>query len=98
MRRPRVATALALALTVPLLGATPALAAPGGTTGGDPYFPQAGNGGYDVRHYGLDLSYEPSTGRLDGTATIRLTATTDLDGFSLDLRGLTASSVLVDGR
>ena len=77
MTLPRVATAVALALTIPLIATTTAAAAPGSTTGGDPYFPQAGNGGYDVRHYGLGLEYEPSTGRLDGTAVITLTATTD---------------------
>jgi aminopeptidase N len=100
MRRPLVATVLAAALTIPLLGTSPALAdrwAPGSTSGGDPYFPQAGNGGYDVGHYGLDLAYDPATGRLDGTARITLTATADLDSFSLDLRGLTATSVQVDG-
>ena len=36
-----------------------------GITGlGDPFFPSAGNGGYDVTHYGLTLSYEPSTNQL----------------------------------
>jgi aminopeptidase N len=101
MRRPLAATAIALALTSPLLVATPALADPpvsGSTTSGDPYFPQAGNGGYDVQHYGLDLAYDPATGRLDGTAVITLEATADLRSFSLDLRGLTATTVLVDGR
>ena len=101
MRRPLVATAVAMALTVPLLAATPALADrydPGSTSGGDLYFPAAGNGGYDVSHYDLGLSYDPATGRLDGTAVISLTATADLDSFGLDLRRLTATSVLVDGK
>jgi aminopeptidase N len=101
MRRPLVAAAVTLALTVPLVGTTPALAqpaGPGSTGGGDPYFPQAGNGGYDVAHYGLGIKYEPTTGRLDGTAVITFTATADLSSFSLDLRGLTASTVLVDTR
>jgi aminopeptidase N len=98
MRLPRLATAVAFALTVPLLATTTASAAPAVTTGGDPYFPAAGNGGYDVGHYGLGLTYDPATGRLDGTAVITLTATTDLDSFSLDLRGLQASSVVVDSK
>jgi hypothetical protein len=38
---------------------------------GDPYFPLDGNGGYDVRHYDLDVRYEPSTDVLSGVATIR---------------------------
>jgi hypothetical protein len=37
---------------------------------GDPYFPQFGNGGYDVTHYGLDVSYDPDTDRLDGRAAV----------------------------
>src|SRR3954467_12218194 len=98
MRLPRLATVVAVALTVPLLVTTTASAAPAVLGGGDPYFPAAGNGGYDVAHYGLGLTYDPATGRLDGTAVITLTATTDLDSFSLDLRNLQASSVLVDTR
>ncbi|MEU2351182.1 M1 family metallopeptidase [Modestobacter sp. NPDC049651] len=95
-----LASTVALAGILPLVAATPAVAAPapGSTSGGDPYFPAAGNGGYDVRHYGLGLAYEPGTGRLDGTAVITLTATTDLSSFSLDLRGLAVAKVLVDGR
>jgi aminopeptidase N len=96
MRLPRLATAVAFALTVPLLATTTASAAPAVLGGGDPYSPAAGNGGYDVGHYGLGLTYDPATGRLDGTAVITLTATTDLDSFSLDLRNLQASSVVVD--
>jgi aminopeptidase N len=53
---------------------------------GDPFFPQAGNGGYDVQHYDLDLDFEPSTGLLDGSATLRLVPNQDLDQFDLDLR------------
>jgi aminopeptidase N len=96
-----LAAAAALALT-----AGPAAAAPGtpdsprytdgSTSGGDPYFPAAGNGGYDVQHYGLDLAFDGA--RLDGTAVVTLTATQDLAGLSLDLRGLETTSVLVDGR
>ncbi|MGY1792585.1 M1 family metallopeptidase [Geodermatophilus sp. SYSU D00525] len=102
----RAAVALVAAASV-VAAAGPAAAAPGApgtpryadgsTSGGDPYFPAAGNGGYDVQHYGLDLSWY-ADGRLDGTAVVTLTATQDLASFSLDLRGLTASSVLVDGK
>jgi aminopeptidase N len=101
MRRPLTAAAVALALTSPVLVAAPASAdryGPGSTTSADPYFPHAGNGGYDVQHYGLRLAYDPTTGRLDGTAVITLTATADLDSFSLDLRRLNATSVLIDGK
>lgn len=74
---------------------TPAAGAPGV---GDRLFPAAGNGGYDVTHYGLDLSYDPGSGRLSGTAVITATATQDLSGFNLDLAGLTVTRVGVDGR
>jgi hypothetical protein len=33
---------------------------------GDPYYPTYGNGGYDVRHYALDLSYDLKTGGYAG--------------------------------
>ncbi len=65
---------------------------------GDPFFPLAGNGGYDVGHYSLRLAYEPSTLVLDGSATITATATQDLSRFDLDLRGFTVSDLKVDGR
>ncbi|WP_382307516.1 M1 family metallopeptidase [Herbiconiux sp. UC225_62] len=64
---------------------------------GDPYFPLDGNGGYDVADYDLDLSYDPDTGSINGTATISATATQNLSAFNLDLDGLTVSSVAVDG-
>ncbi|SOE02928.1 M1 family metallopeptidase [Blastococcus haudaquaticus] len=67
------------------------------TRGGDPYFEQAGNSGYDVEHYDLAITYDPDTGRLDGTADITLTAVADLDGLSLDLRRLSVESVSIDG-
>ena len=89
--------ALSLGLTSP-----PALAgshfSPGAPGIGDPYFPLAGNGGYDVRHYGLDLRYDPATDRLSGVATIRATATQDLSRFDLDFVGLDVRAIAVDGR
>ena len=73
-----------------------------GTHGGsgvrDPYFPKAGNGGYDVRHYGLTLAYDPGTARLSGTAAITARATQDLSAFDLDFKGLDVESVTVEGR
>ena len=101
-------TAAALVAAASLVAvAGPASAAPGApgsprytdgsTSGGDPYFPAAGNGGYDVQNYDLGLSWY-ADGRLDGTAVVTLVATQDLASFSLDLRGLTVSSVLVDGK
>ncbi|MEU4158844.1 M1 family metallopeptidase [Actinoplanes sp. NPDC026670] len=70
---------------------------PGADGAGDPYYPKYGNGGYDVGGYDLALRYDPSAGRLEGTATITATATQDLSRFNLDLDGLGVTKVTVDG-
>ena len=96
------------ALALPA-GATAAPHGPRYTAGaagaGDAYFPFAGNGGYNVKHYDLDITYTPPppdpapiVGQLDGTATISLVATQDLDRFNLDLRGLQVQAVTVNGK
>ncbi|MFF5945986.1 M1 family metallopeptidase, partial [Streptomyces althioticus] len=94
---PAAATVLALVLT-----GTACEGGVHGTPGGsglrDPYFPRAGNGGYDVDHYALTLDYTPATRRLTGTAVITARATKDLSAFDLDLSGLRVDSVGVDGR
>jgi aminopeptidase N len=87
-----------LALTLVFAGPAWAAFTPGSPGLGDPFFPLAGNGGYNVSHYGLDLSYEPSTNQLTGTATITATATQDLSRFDLDLRGFSISRLDVGGR
>lgn len=69
----------------------------GGGGIGDPYFPDAGNAGYQVDHYHLQISYDPASKDLTGLATITATATDDLTRFSLDLSGLTVRSVTVEG-
>lgn len=76
----------------------------GAAGSGDPYFPYAGNGGYDVLHYDLDLRYAPPSdpavlaGKLAGEATITLRATQDLNSLNFDLRGLNVTAVDVDGK
>jgi aminopeptidase N len=97
-----------------------ATAAPGGDPGprytagaegaGDPYFPYIGNGGYDVQHYDLDITYTPPPvlvpptptsqlrGQFAGVATIDLVATQNLDRFNLDLRGMTVESITINGK
>jgi aminopeptidase N len=67
--------------------------------------PRAGNGGYDVLSYDLDLTYKPPapdpaplTGDLKGVAEIILVATQDLARFNLDLRGMNVENVTVDGK
>jgi aminopeptidase N len=64
---------------------------------GDPFFPQGGNGGYDVSHYSLKIDYAPSTQVLTGSTIIAATATQNLSRFDLDLRGFTVSRVTVNG-
>jgi aminopeptidase N len=65
---------------------------------GDPFFPQAGNGGYDVSHYSLTIDYDQPSNHLTGTAVIDATATQNLRSFNLDLRDFYAvSSVKVNG-
>ena len=65
---------------------------------GDPFFPNAGNGGYDVGHYSLDLDYDQPANRLDGKVKINARATQGLSSFNLDLRDfLTVARVTVNG-
>ena len=60
--------------------------APGSEGLGDPMFPLAGNGGYDVANYSLTLDYTPADNRLVGTAVIIARATQNLSQFDLDFR------------
>lgn len=110
MRKYRRAAVAVMLVTASLAGiSTPAqatnqLAASGAPGSGDPYFPNAGNGGYDVLHYDLDLRYTPPSdpsvlvGHLTAEATITLRATEDLDALNFDLRGHEVFAVWVYGR
>ncbi|CAM5517925.1 peptidase [Streptomyces spiroverticillatus] len=71
---------------------------PGSVGVDDPYFPNLGNGGFDVRHYDLGLDYNPDTDRLDGTTKITAKALKNLSSFHLDLQKLTVDSISVNGR
>jgi len=110
MRRTGVSSGLTIALVVVgLVAGCSAVAAAarytaGAAGAGDAYFPFAGNGGYDVAHYDLDLTYTPPdptpaplVGELAGVATIDLVATQDLDRFNLDLRGMDVQAVTIGG-
>lgn len=90
----------AAALLLSLAGLSPANAAvpvAGAQTSGDSLFPNVGNGGYDVKHYDLDLSYDADDGSIAATTTIDATAPQALSSFSLDFEGLDISSLTVDG-
>lgn len=97
----RKSSALAATIIALVAAAEPAAAQrtfAGSAGSGDPFFPLAGNGGYDVRHYALELDYAPA-GRLSGRAEVYARATERLDRFNLDLRDfLTVSNVWVNGR
>ncbi len=93
-----VVTTCMAALPATALGHTITSFGPGSPGIGDPYFPFDGNGGYDAKHYDLDLAYDPPTDVLRGVATIRARATQNLSSFNLDFNGLTIRSIKVDGR
>ncbi|HEU5161429.1 MAG TPA: M1 family metallopeptidase [Streptosporangiaceae bacterium] len=63
----------------------------------DTYFPNAGNGGYDVGNYVVDLRFFPRRKRVVAAVTIAATATQDLSAFNLDYRGPKILSITVDG-
>jgi len=88
--------------TVNSSGPAPCAGVDGGLTSGDTLVPWSGNGGYDVSHYGIDLTYHPAA----GTANATIDATTTIDArvtgqplcsFGFDLLGLTVTSVTVNG-
>jgi aminopeptidase N len=70
---------------------------PGAAGIGDSYFPNSGNGGYDVANYGVALKFTPAGHRVQATVTITATATQDLSLFNLDYRGPRITAVTVDG-
>ena len=60
-------------------------------------YPGFGNGGYDVQHYGLDLTVsDVDTGTLTGVTTIEAKATEDLSSFNLDFVGFTVEDIAVN--
>ncbi|WP_189705851.1 M1 family metallopeptidase [Streptomyces anandii] len=94
----RTATAATAVLALTLTGCAGGVhGTPGGHGLHDAYFPKAGNGGYDVSHYGLTLDYDPARRHLTGTAVITARAGQDLSAFDLDLEGLDVHSVTVEG-
>jgi hypothetical protein len=90
---------LSVAAVLLAVSAAPASAAftPGAAGGGDPFYPEAGNGGYEVTHYSLKLDYQPQNEQLAGDATISARATQDLSSFNLDFRDLKITTLTVNG-
>jgi aminopeptidase N len=95
LRRPRIASVLAVALVGAL--ATGSVAAPAAAPQvPDPYYPLDGNVGYDVLHYDIRDTYRMGDRYLFGATTIRLVPSQDLSTFHLDLL-LKPTAVKVDG-
>lgn len=63
----------------------------------DSYVPQSGDTTFDVESYELDLVYRVRTNRLEGRAVINAVAALGVSSVALDLIGLRASRVRVDG-
>jgi aminopeptidase N len=106
MDRKRITAAAAAVAAALAVAASAAQAAPNPAAGpftvgaagfGDDYFPFAGNGGYDVGHYDLDLDYDYRTQVLDASVRITAAATEKLRRFNLDLRGFDISRLEVNG-
>ncbi|GAA2637782.1 M1 family metallopeptidase [Streptomyces vastus] len=93
---PAVASTVALALTLTACDTGSARDTTGAPGINDPYFPKAGNGGYDVTHYALTLAYDPNSRRLSGTAEIEARTKQDLTSFNLDLKGMKVTAAEVD--
>ena len=77
----RIVAVAAALLTLLAVAASPAAATryvAGSDGSGDPFFPLAGNGGYDVKHYWLNIDYDHVSDALEGATVIRARATQNL--------------------
>lgn len=94
-------------ITVPPSVSSSSPAAPAAAAGsigaagiGDPYYPTAGNGGYQIDSYNINLSYDPDSNTLQSTASLAgtVTSTDGLTQFNLDLQPtMTVSEVTIGG-
>jgi aminopeptidase N len=62
----------------------------------DPYYPNLGNGGYDVQHYLIALDIDPPNNTIRGSTTITANAMEYLESFNLDLQGLEIDAITVN--
>ncbi len=74
---------LLLCLSFALLGATAAAAGPAH----EPFFPHAGNRGYDARAYDVSLDFGAGTGEVHAVVDLHAIAERRLEEFSLDFFG-----------
>lgn len=68
------------------------------TAADEPFFPGAGNRGYDALDYDVDIVFEPKSGRIKARTLLLARAETGLRRLSLDFRGPRVRKVRVDNR
>jgi aminopeptidase N len=71
---------------------------PGAPGLGDSFYPDLGNGGYDVLRYALSLDVDMAANAIRAEAAIEAVATQSLSAFNLDFVGLVVDRVVVAGR
>jgi len=69
---------------------------PGASGIGDTYYPDMGNGGYDVQHYYIDLSVNMSANEISASVIIESVATQNLSQLNLDFLGMQIDSINID--
>lgn len=96
----RIAAATAVAATMfggAAVAGAPTLDPTDGSSGmGDPYYPNDGNGGYDVADYKVVYAMKPG-GVVNASTTVTAKATQDLSAFNLDFIGFTIDKITVNG-
>jgi aminopeptidase N len=95
--RALTATTLSAGLAATMLPTSAVETTAGSSRSGDSLFPSMGNGGYDVTHYDIDLSYRPRNDRIVATTAVHAVAKQGLTSFNLELRGLEITRITVDG-
>jgi aminopeptidase N len=83
---------LAIVAILALFGVARAVAA---KPASEPFFPAAGNEGYDALHYDVKLAFKPKGGRITGATAVEAAATEPLKRFSFDFYGPKVSEVQV---
>ena len=64
---------------------------------GDSIFPMEGNGGIDVQHYDLNITWDDKTANIEAVATLDIKATEKLNSITLDFHALKVNAVTVNG-
>jgi len=63
---------------------------------GDTIFTTEGNGGIDVKHYDLDITWNDKSNSIRAKANLEIESTQKLSAFSLDFHGLEITSLTVN--